>query len=213
MKHMRSVILALGVALVLVVSQAQLTSAQGTGTIELHKRLCTTDAVNLFDDCHDTLVDQEVSFSLDGGAAVAVDASGNVVFDGLAAGTYDISEVEGPPLDFVSLRVFCSVQGDDPEVFEVTTDGPNFSVELGDGEYIVCDVYNIAEDLSGLTPTPTTPPDDDDDDDGVTQLPDTGSGIGTGGSSSALAMAAMVALLFGAASLTMVRRAFGSTRR
>ena len=211
MKHMRSVILALGVALVLVVSQAQLTSAQATGTIEIHKRLCTADAVDLFADCHDNLVDQEVSFSLDGGAAVAVDASGNLVFDGLAAGTYDISEVEGPPLEFVNLRVFCSVQDDDPESFEVTTDGPNFSVDLADGEYVVCDVYNIAENLSGLTPTPA-PDDDDDDDDGVTQLPDTGSGIGTGGSSSALLMAAMVAMLFGAASLTMVRRAFGSTR-
>ena len=43
-------------------------------------------------------------------------------------------------------------------------------VGVGDGEQIVCDVYNIPENLSGLTPTPTP----------AVQLPNTGSGVGTG---------------------------------
>jgi hypothetical protein len=164
-------------ALVLLLSQAQIGAAQATGSITLHKRVCPSgEVVNLFDDCHGNPPEQLVSFSLDGGAAELVDASGNLTFDGLAAGTYQISEVEGIPLEFVNLKVWCSVQGDNPVPFEVTTDGPNFSVDVGDGEQLVCDVYNIPENLSGLTPTPVpvatqTP---------SIQLPNTGIGTASG---------------------------------
>jgi hypothetical protein len=175
-------------------SSAQVGSAQTTGTIEIHKRLCPAGQPvgDIFEDCHDNLVDQAVSFSLDGGAAAAVGVDGNLIFTDVAAGSHDISEIEGPPLEFVSLRVYCSVQDSDPEVFAVTTDGPNFSVDLGAGEHLVCDVYNIAEDLSGLTPEPTavatsTP--------GGVQLPNTGSGMGTGSGSTGLALFALLALL------------------
>jgi hypothetical protein len=167
----------LAIALALFLSLAQLGAAQATGSITLHKRVCPAGTTgNVFDECHDNAPEQAVSFSLDGGAAELVDASGDLTFDGLAAGTYQIAEVEGIPLEFVNLKVWCSIQGDNPTPFEVTTDGPNFSVDLGDGEAVVCDVYNIAENLSGLTPTPApvvtqTP---------SIQLPNTGSGTASG---------------------------------
>jgi hypothetical protein len=175
MKVFRSLTIGMLLGLVLLLSQSGIASAQGTGSIELHKRVCPSgEVVNLFDECHGNPPTQPVSFSLDGGIAQLVDADGNLTFTGLAAGTYQISEVEGIPLEFANLKVWCSVQGDNPVPYEVTTDGPNFSVTLGDGEQIVCDVYNIPENLSGLTPTPvvTTTP--------SIQLPNTGSGIGTG---------------------------------
>ena len=179
MKVFRSLTIGMLLGLVLLLSQSGIASAQGTGSIELHKRVCPSgEVVNLFDECHGNPPTQPVSFSLDGGAAQFVDADGNLTFTGLAAGTYQISEVEGIPLDAANLKVWCSVQGANPVPFEVTTDGPNFSVRVGDGEQIVCDVYNIPEKLSGLTPTPVVTP--------VTtptpsiQLPNTGSGVGTG---------------------------------
>lgn len=164
-------------ALALFLSLSQLGAAQAAGSITLHKRVCPAGTTgNVFDECHDNVPGQPVSFSLNGGAAELVDANGDVTFSGLAAGTYAISEVEGIPLDFVNLRVWCSIQGTNPVPLEVTTDGPNFSVDLGDGEAMVCDVYNIAENLSGLTPTPApvvtkTP--------SIT-LPNTGSGMTPG---------------------------------
>jgi hypothetical protein len=175
MKLLHSLTIGILLGLVLVIGSSQIASAQGTGSIEIHKRVCPSgEIVNLFDDCHGNPPTQPVSFSLDGGPAQLVDADGNLTFTGLAAGTYQISEVEGIPLDFATLKVWCSVQGDNPVPFEVTTDGPNFSVDVGDGEQIVCDVYNIPENLSGLTPTPvaTATP--------SIQLPNTGSGVGTG---------------------------------
>lgn len=192
MKYLHSAVLGVFIAVTLLLSQAQTGLAQATGSLEIHKRICPADTVgNLFDQCHDNLPEQTVTFTVDGGAGQDVDANGNVVFSGLAAGSHAVSETEGPPLDFVNLRVFCSVQTDNPEVFEVTTDGPNFSVDVGAGEAVVCDVYNIAENLSGLTPEPTavatTTP-------GVV-LPNTGSGFGTGGTTSTTPLFALLALL------------------
>ena len=193
MRFLHSLMLSALLGLVLVVSQTGIASGQGTGSIELHKRVCPSgEVVNLFDDCHGNPPEQPVSFSLDGGPAQLVDADGNLTYTGLAAGTYQISEVEGIPLEFVTLKVWCSVQGDNPVPFEVTTDGPNFSVDLGAGEQIVCDIYNIPVNLSGLTPTPAsaatqTP---------SIQLPNTGSGVGTGrGLLTTLAYGALLAAL------------------
>ena len=206
MKYLHSVVLGVFIAVTLVFSQAQTGLAQATGSLEIHKRICPADTTgNLFDQCHGTVPDQTVSFTVDGGAAQSVDANGNVVFSGLAAGSHAVSETEGPPLEFVNLRVFCSVTSDDSEVFEVTTDGPNFSVDVGAGEAVVCDVYNIAENLSGLTPVPTvvatTAP-------GV-QLPNTGSGVGTGGGTSPAVLFAMLAAL---GVLSMIAFTFASRR-
>jgi hypothetical protein len=214
MKYLHSAVLGIFIAVTLLLSQAQAGLAQTTGTIEIHKRLCPAGQPtgDIFEDCHDNLVDQTVSFSLDGGAAASVGADGNLVFTDVAAGSHAISEVEGPPLEFVSLLVYCSVQDDDPEVFQVTTDGPNFSVDLEEGQYLVCDVYNLAEDLSGLTPEPTavatsTP--------GGIQLPNTGSGMGTGSGPAGFALFALVALLGCLAMIGFgfISRKSGSVRR
>jgi hypothetical protein len=131
------------------------------GTLELHKRVCPAGAptTSIFDECHGTPPSQEVSFSVDGGAPVAVDEEGNVIFIGLAPGSHQVTEIEGIPLEFVELRVYCSVRGSGLDAFETTTDGPTFTVEIGPAEDVVCDIYNIPVNLSGLTPTaPAGPP-------------------------------------------------------
>jgi hypothetical protein len=211
MRFMRALFAAAMIAVVLAVGQAGFASAQTPGTIEIHARVCPTDtAGNLFDECHDNAPDQAYSYSLDGGVAEPVDAEGNVSFTGLAAGTYEVSQEEGIPLDFAHLRVFCSVQDADPEAFEVTVDVNTFSVDLGDGEHVVCDVYTIPENLSGLTPTPettvapTSTP-------GVT-LPNTGSGIESSSGMMAPIAFALVAVIAGGLALMAIRRPARETR-
>ncbi len=125
------------------------------GTLELHKRVCPSgDVTDLYAECHDFAPQQEVSFSLNGGSAQSVDGAGNVTFTPVDAGTQDVSIVEGIPLEFVSLKIFCSTLGSDAPAIEVVPDGPNFQVAVGAGDHVICDVYNIPENLSGLTPTP-----------------------------------------------------------
>jgi hypothetical protein len=188
---------------ILMASQVQIGSAQATASLEIHKRVCPAGATgNVFDECHGNPPTQTVTFSVDGGAAAAVDASGNVTFTGLAAGAHTVTEIEGIPLEFVNLRVFCSVEGDAAGAVEVATTDQNFSVTLADGDHMICDVYNIPENLSGLTPTPGT---------GATetpavQLPNTGSGIGGGSGQFGLITFIAMALALGLASIAMVRR-------
>lgn len=165
-------------------------NVRAEGSVELHKRVCPSGApvTDIFTECHGNPPEQTVAFAVDGGAPVEVDAAGNVVFMGLAAGSHVFSETEGPPLDFVDLRVFCSVQGDGAGAEEVATDGPNFTVEVPAGGAVVCDVYNIPENLKGEEPTPTP---------AGPALPGTGTGqrqdSGTDGLSVVLLMALLVA--------------------
>ena len=197
---------AFALAAALLIGGAGSTFAQADGTIEIHKRVCAAGATgNLFAECHDNAPEQTVAFSLDGGAAQAVDASGNVVFSGLAAGTYALSETDGPPLDFVDLRVFCSVQGDGSVAYEVATDGPNFSIEVDDGAYLVCDVYNIPENLFGLTPQPTAAT--------SVALPNTGSGVASGPSMLPVFSLLAAALLMSFLVALAVRRAHAAASR
>ena len=203
MRHLRLVMTGVFVALFVIVSQAQMGSAQTAGaTLEIHKRVCPADATgNIFDDCHGNPPTQTTTFSVDGGAATSVDASGNLIFTGLAAGTHTVTEVEGIPLEFANLRVFCSLEGDATGAVEVATSGPDFTVTLADGDHMICDSYSIPENLSGLTPTPgtgTTPTP-------AIQLPNTGSGFDGSGSSGLLAFL-MVAIGLGIASVALVRR-------
>ena len=136
------------------------------GILELHKRVCPNGppSGDIFQTCHDNLPQQPVAFSVDGAAAKFIGENGNVTFNGLSAGTHVVQETEGPPLEFVELRIWCSVQGSDQAPFQVQPNGPNFSVPVGAGQRVICDVYNVALNLSGQTPTPppvetpTTPP-------------------------------------------------------
>jgi hypothetical protein len=129
------------------------TDAAGTASLEIHKRVCpngppTTD---IFAECHGTPPEQPVAFSVDGGDPAFVDENGNVRFADVAAGTHTVTETEGPPLDFVNLRVWCSDVTTGEAAKEITPEGPSFTVEVADGAQVVCDVYNIPENLSGGT--------------------------------------------------------------
>jgi hypothetical protein len=145
-----------------------LTSEGGTQTavLELHKRVCPNGPPtgDIFQECHDNLPQQPVAFSVNGGAAKFVGEDGNVIFEGLTPGTQNAQETVGPPLEFVELRIWCSVQGSDQAPFQVQPNGPNFAVPVAAGEHVICDVYNISINQSGETPTPppvqtpTTPP-------------------------------------------------------
>jgi hypothetical protein len=145
-----------------------LTSGGATqkGILELHKRVCPNGppSGDIFQECHDNLPQQPVAFSVNGGPAKFVGENGNVIFDGLTAGSQAVQETEGPPLEFVELRIWCSAQGSDQAPFQIQPNGPNFAVQVGAGQHVICDVYNIAINLSGQTPTPppvqtpTTPP-------------------------------------------------------
>lgn len=144
-----------------------------TGTITIHSRICLNGepTSDIFTECHDSLPTQTTSYSIDGGTAQVVDASGNLSFTDLAAGPYEIAQVDGVPLDFAHLRVFCSDVTAGGEVEEIAVSVQKFTVNAVAGDEVVCDVYTIPENASGLTPTPTatTTP-------GTTTLPNTGAG-------------------------------------
>lgn len=126
-------------------------AAAAPATLELHKRICHngTPTVDIFQECHQFPPDQTVRFKVDNGASRAVNADGNVTFTGLAAGRHTVTETEGPPLEFVRLRIWCSVLGSGVPAREITPDGPSFAVQLAAGSHVVCDVYAIPIDLSG----------------------------------------------------------------
>jgi hypothetical protein len=85
-------------------------------------------------------------------------------------------------------------------MFAVATDGSNFSVDLGEGEAIVCDVYNNPENLSGLTPTPAPAVTVD-----VT-LPNTGRGVHSESRSPLPVGFALIAVIVGGLSVVASRR-------
>jgi hypothetical protein len=81
---------------------------------------------------------QAVSFSVDGGAARAVDADGSVTFTGLAAGSHRVTETQGPTIDFVT----CGLRGSDQAV-QVPSNASEFAPELSAGKESVCVSFNI----------------------------------------------------------------------
>lgn len=135
----------------LIAGMARPATAAATATLEIHKRICHNGVpkVDIFKECHQFPPEQEVRFKVDNGASRAVNAEGNVTFTGLAAGRHTVTETEGPPLEFVRLRVWCSVLGSGVAAKEVTTTGPSFAIQLAAGDHAVCDVYAIPIDLSG----------------------------------------------------------------
>jgi hypothetical protein len=174
----------------------------GTGTITIHSRLCpagqpTTD---IFTDCHSHLPTIATSYSLDGGAAQPVGASGNLSFTGLAAGAHEIAQVDGVPLDFAHLRVFCSNNTTKSAVTELAVAVNKFSVSAVAGDEIICDVYTIPENASGLTPTATTTSNGT-----STTLPSTGVGPSNGGSNMALELG-LIALAVAGLGFAALRR-------
>lgn len=179
-----------------------------TGTITIHSRLCpagqpTTD---IFTDCHSHLPEIATSYSIDGGAAQAVGADGNTAFTDVTAGAHEIAQVDGVPLDFAHLRVFCSTQGDNTGAAEVTVDVNKFSVDAVAGANVICDVYTIPENASGLTPTavPTTSTGNGTSGNG-TSLPNTGVGPSQDGGNTGLEIG-LLALAISALGFAALRR-------
>jgi hypothetical protein len=129
--------------------------AANTATITLHSRVCpagqpTTD---IFKDCHSHLPTQTTSYSFDNGTAREVGADGNLSVTKLTAGKHTIVQQEGVPLDFAHLRVFCSDTTVGTAAKEVTVNSNRFTVPAVAGDEVVCDVYTIPENASGLPAT------------------------------------------------------------
>jgi len=126
------------------------------GELELHKRVCPNGEPtgDIFQQCHDFPPTQPVSFSVNGGTAKFVDEQGNVIFSDLSVGNQAVQLTEGPPLEAVRLAIWCSIQGSNQAPFQIQPNGPNFTVPVGQGEHVICDVYNIPQNLSGQTATP-----------------------------------------------------------
>jgi hypothetical protein len=131
--------------------------AAETGTITIHSRLCpagqpTTD---IFANCHSHLPAILTSYTIDGGAAQAVGVNGNLSISLLVAGAHEIAQADGVPLDFAHLRVFCKDETAAGPTTEIAVNVQKFTVNAVAGHEVICDVYTIPENASGLTPTAT----------------------------------------------------------
>lgn len=181
--------------------------AQGTGTITIHSRLCPAGQPtgDIFTDCHSHLPTITTSYSIDGGAAQTVGADGNTSFTGLAAGAHEIAQVDGVPLDFAHLRAFCSDTTTGSAVTEETVNVNTFSVSAVAGDTIVCDVYTIPENASGVTPTVPAGNGSNGTSGNGTTLPNTGVGPSQNGNNAALELA-LGALALGGLGFAALRR-------
>lgn len=129
------------------VSQS-LAGAQSSGSsVEIHKRTCPTGYSDnrFFRDCHDNAT-PDVTFEL-ANLRDTTDASGDVLFFNLNAGTYTITEsVPGGSAD---MAVFCSMADnvDQSASYEYVAGGIRLTAPENTG--IVCDWYNIPYNLRG----------------------------------------------------------------
>ena len=147
-------------ALVLVALGALLAPAADAGftgaTLTIHNRLCPRGytGTNYYRDCHDRAA-VGMEFTLAGAqrASGTTDSEGNVSFD-LLSGAYRVRG--GVPGDVATLRVYCSEAntsgGRTPYPFRYIRNGvrgPNdpsgIRIELGAGDNVICDWYNIPE--------------------------------------------------------------------
>jgi len=139
-----------------------------TASLTIRGRLCPTGYTgsNFFTDCT-TLVPAELDYTITGPQTVTIIAgvSGNVTFSDLTPGTYTVRG--GVPGEFAVLVVACT--GANPPYPAVPftpllggVRGPNdvtgISIALGIGAEVVCSFYNIPEDLSGASPSPSAKP-------------------------------------------------------
>jgi hypothetical protein len=165
--------IALGAALAIGVTTGLAATAGAQvvpASITIHHRLCGDNYLggDPFVECHDVLVGTALDFTIDG-PVEETDAAdlntGNVTFDDLPAGVYEITG--GVPGDFSNAMVYCTDQtsGDALEVVE-TDNG--VEIDIAEDAEVVCDWYEFPEDLSGI---------EDGDGEGVTELPNTGAGV------------------------------------
>ena len=147
---------------------AQAASAQVVpASITIHHRLCGDNYLggDPFIECHDVLVGTALDFTIDGPiteTAAAGLATGNVTFEGLPAGIYDVTG--GVPGDFSDAEVYCTdLTTGEAVALLATANGVDVTVE--EDSEIVCDWYEFPEDLSG-------------NGDDAPGLPNTGAGAG-----------------------------------
>ncbi|MDQ4045256.1 MAG: prealbumin-like fold domain-containing protein, partial [Chloroflexota bacterium] len=131
------------------------------GSLTVHLAACPQEyeGSDFYEDCHGNgIADQEFFLTGPGVDTSAVTAMpqepgpGIVEFTGLPAGEYLLAG--GPPGDFGTVRLFCTLQPDGASVeTQVSTTQATFTI--GEGEDVLCDWYYIPEDARGETPTPT----------------------------------------------------------
>jgi len=136
--------------------------------LTIRGRLCPTDYAgsNFFKDCAKP-VPAGIDYSVAGpeSATIAVGANGNAVFTDLTSGTYTVRG--GVPGEFARLVVACTIVN--PPYLSVPftpltggVRGPNdvtgLTIALGIDADVVCSFYNIPEDLSGASPSPSAKP-------------------------------------------------------
>jgi hypothetical protein len=134
----------------------------GTATVTVHSRICPQDydGSDFYEECHDTAPDPGLPYTLSNGDTLdeTTDAEGNILFDGLAVGTYSLTG--GAPGEFTDTHIFCALEADlgEPIASVPVTGGVQF--DLADGQNVICDWFIIPLGQNGQPPTPTAPPAD-----------------------------------------------------
>lgn len=184
-----------------------------TARLIIHNRVCPVEysGTDYFTDCHGNVATDQ-TFVLDGPQTRqgGTGSDGNVSFDGLAAGTYAVSG--GPPGDFIlRTAIFCAPASGPGSPFPFTqNDGDaGFTITLAEDDDVICDVYSVPENLSGITPTPvpTTAPSPAPTAP-ISVLPNTGTGATSGdvGNGTSWLLAALVTVFITSAGLAACRR-------
>lgn len=174
-----------------------------TAPLTIHARICPIDEIpgNIYDQCHDSPL-EDIEFFV-GGASIGTSGSdGNLVAD-VSGDTVVLSG--GAPGDFANNLIYCSDSDSAEQVLPLTEVVESVEVPMG-AAGTTCDWYVIPEDLRGETPTPAPTATADDDDDEVTQLPNTGAGAAMSGSSGAVLLAVVAAIVAIAGSTVMFAR-------
>jgi len=144
---------------------SSLRGEENGGSLEVHLAACPVEYTGsrLYDDCHENgVADQQ--FTLTGPAGEQTGTTtvpqtpgpGTVTFTNLGAGNYTL--LGGPPGDFGTVKLFCSVQPTD-EALDVTVDSTIGTLAIGENQDVLCDWYFIPDDARGpVAPTPTATP-------------------------------------------------------
>ena len=130
-------------------------AAADRGGIVIHPRLCPFDlgpGDSLFEECHDSVGPDDVTFKVDNRREKGLDRYGNVSFGSVTAGDHLITmTTDYQPNEFLQLRALCSninpISGTTGpnEATIRTTEQASFYVRVGAGSKLVCDVYFIRE--------------------------------------------------------------------
>ena len=122
-------------------------AAETRGSVVIHSRACETDAVNLFNDCHNLGGPSGSVYTVDSRVPKAIDGSGNVSFGSVIEGDHLITLTSGYDSGaYSSIRAFCSnvTLGSGPnEATILWSETPQFWARVGSESQLVCDVYFI----------------------------------------------------------------------